>query len=678
MITESSTLALDKLLAAFQNTAESEEKRNALARLISEEFGKSNMATQAASSPVGAPVQNGVNGGNNPQQSANHTFAQTPAPLPSYAPSAQHASAISGPQRQGSSASPAHSTPFIPPEQHRTPSVQSRTTAQNGNAMQPKPPHTQAQGLMSPPTNQQPSSVESLDCYQDLINLIEKAPASVVRQVVRDKWEKSLAGSQYHIAFLLNATMHQATPETIAKAVKEFGAGLVQKSKRELIGHLSMSDLDELADLILPRASSEFLDRALARRLETIPARQLVNALARAERLGYDVHDIVHEHNERVIPTLQSMPTQSTPMPPANQALRVKHYQPQPVLTQHASPTVPNQAMLREWLYLLAHQVSFGAAVVGRVLRKSPLNIFGSGGGLLYHEKSHVCGEHTYEMGQKMRALIDAYRAQNQLLSAQVSSTPRTQVHPSPSQPQVGWVASTPSERAGTPGRGQNRDPYSHLNPETLKKFKEVMRNAEAKYGGLMQEASLLDEPERSRRLASLKNSYNTKQSTTRKKFGIRLRERRTRGEIEAEEARLFGTASGNVTPSYGTPVYDSDSRPNKRPRTDDGEQSASLPGPNGNQESPRKRVPVSEMGGLSGSQATAELTDPTAQLNRAQPRYMPQKPSTSSSQPKTSESPDRTRTFTGLTQDDPMSIDDDDSSDTDSDSNGDIPATIP
>jgi hypothetical protein len=204
MITESSTLALDKLLAAFQNTAESEEKRNALARLISEEFGKSNMATQAASSPVGAPVQNGVNGGNNPQQSANHTFAQTPAPLPSYAPSAQHASAISGPQRQGSSASPAHSTPFIPPEQHRTPSVQSRTTAQNGNAMQPKPPHTQAQGLMSPPTNQQPSSVESLDCYQDLINLIEKAPASVVRQVVRDKWEKSLAGSQYHIAFLVS------------------------------------------------------------------------------------------------------------------------------------------------------------------------------------------------------------------------------------------------------------------------------------------------------------------------------------------------------------------------------------------------------------------------------------------------------------------------------------------
>jgi hypothetical protein len=213
MITESPTSALDQLLATFQNTTDSEERRHAFARLISEEFEKSNMATQAAPSPVGAPMQNGVNGGNNPQQSASHTFAQTPVPLPSYAPSSQHASAISGPQRQGSSASPAHSTPFVPPGQHRSPPVQSGTMAQtqvqNGNAMQPKPPQMprqqiQAQRLMSPPTNQQPSSVGSLDCYQELINLIEKAPASAVRQVVRDKWEKSLAGSQYHIAFLVS------------------------------------------------------------------------------------------------------------------------------------------------------------------------------------------------------------------------------------------------------------------------------------------------------------------------------------------------------------------------------------------------------------------------------------------------------------------------------------------
>uniref|UniRef100_A0A0D2X948 Uncharacterized protein n=1 Tax=Fusarium oxysporum (strain Fo5176) TaxID=660025 RepID=A0A0D2X948_FUSOF len=111
---------------------------------------------------------------------------------------------------------------------------------------------------MSPTLNQLPHSVESSNHYHELTALVEKTPADVVRQVVRDKWEKSLAGSQYHIAFLLNATMHQASPETIAKAVQEFGASLVQKSKRELLGHLNASDFDELADLILPRLVHSF------------------------------------------------------------------------------------------------------------------------------------------------------------------------------------------------------------------------------------------------------------------------------------------------------------------------------------------------------------------------------------------------------------------------------------
>lgn len=131
--------------------------------------------------------------------------------------------------------------------------------------------------------------------------------------------------------------MHQASPETIAKAVQEFGANLVQKSKRELLGHLNASDFDELADLILPLVSTQFLDRALARRLETIPARQLVNSLARAERLGYDAKDIVQEHSEHVIPSLHSLPVQPQPQPTgplANTTLST---------TQHYTPYVASQ-----------------------------------------------------------------------------------------------------------------------------------------------------------------------------------------------------------------------------------------------------------------------------------------------------------------------------------------------
>ncbi|KAF4985553.1 hypothetical protein FGRMN_11165 [Fusarium graminum] len=731
----SSSSTLDKLLASLQSSetsAESEEKRNAFARLVSEEFGKSNMAMQAASSPSGAPAQNGLNGANTAGQLANHSFTQTPVPLPSYAPPSLSASATSGAHNQASSASPAQPTPFVPPGQHRSPPMQPGTVAQvqaqDGNAMKAQSPQqTQAQGLVSPQTNQQTLSVEALDFYKELVNLVEKAPASAVRQVVRDKWEKSLTGSQYHIAFLLNATMHQASSETIAKAVQEFGAGLVKKSKRELMGHLTAPDLDELADLILPRVSPQFLDKALARRLETIPARQLVNALARAERLGYDVQDIVQEHNEHVIPSLHSIPTTMPPAPLASQALHVQHYQPPPVASQRPLPKKPNASTPTaighapqmalppgppglvwcrcgwpcssgESLEYVScdpeeyHRPSFFSNAKQHLKKNACRKVqeidiagrdiclycgcrFGSGGGLLYHEKSHVCGEHTYEMGQKMRAVIDAYRAQKRLTPAipapphQVSGTPYSQMHASSAQPQMAWATSTPSEPTSTPGRGSGRDPYSHLDPKALQEFNEVMKNAEEKYGGLMKEAMLLAEPERSKRLAGLKNSYNTKQSTTRKKYGIRLRERRTRGEIEAEEARLIGTPSGNATPSNGTPIPDSESRPKKRPRTDGDDELRPPIDPDEGQGSPRKRVTVAEMGGLSGSQATAELTDPTAHLNPTQPRYVP------SSQPGPSH---HNRAHMGATQDDPMSIDDDDdSSDSDSDSDGDIPASV-
>lgn len=54
------------------------------------------------------------------------------------------------------------------------------------------------------------------------------------------------------------------------------------------------------------------MDQALAIRLESIPGRQLVNLLARAERLGYNVEDVVMEQNgaseqERVIPAMKNI-----------------------------------------------------------------------------------------------------------------------------------------------------------------------------------------------------------------------------------------------------------------------------------------------------------------------------------------------------------------------------------
>ncbi|OIW31708.1 hypothetical protein CONLIGDRAFT_629382 [Coniochaeta ligniaria NRRL 30616] len=97
--------------------------------------------------------------------------------------------------------------------------------------------------------------------------------------------------------------MHHATPSVQSRAVHDFGRNLVANCKAELVEHFSNRDLDDVADLILAKASNAFLDKALEMRLATIDAKPLLNALARAERLGYDSQDLVEvSQGEHVIP----------------------------------------------------------------------------------------------------------------------------------------------------------------------------------------------------------------------------------------------------------------------------------------------------------------------------------------------------------------------------------------
>jgi hypothetical protein len=82
---------------------------------------------------------------------------------------------------------------------------------------------------------------------------------------------------------------------------------MVTTSRAEIVTHFTAEDLDSVADLIIEKASNAFLDKALACRLYTIDARSLLNALARAERLGYDAGDIIEDNpvprrDEQVIP----------------------------------------------------------------------------------------------------------------------------------------------------------------------------------------------------------------------------------------------------------------------------------------------------------------------------------------------------------------------------------------
>lgn len=101
----------------------------------------------------------------------------------------------------------------------------------------------------------------------------------------------------------LNASIHHAHPSITQRAVRDFGAKMVAESKMELMAHFTAEALDEVADLIINRASDQFLDKCLEKRLLTIEAKPLINALAKAERLGYEPGDVVQDdQHERVIP----------------------------------------------------------------------------------------------------------------------------------------------------------------------------------------------------------------------------------------------------------------------------------------------------------------------------------------------------------------------------------------
>ena len=289
--------------------------------------------------------------------------------------------------------------------------------------------------------------------------------------------------------------------------------------------------------------------------------------------------------------------------------------------------------------------------------------LFGSNGGLSYHEKLKVCGVFSGEARTAMHALLQSLGAKG--------TTPAAAA-PGPHEFSTA-AKSTASPRTASP----EGDKYASLAPEKRRQLQAELSASEEKYGALMREAMKLPEPDQSKELGRLKNSYNTKQSTTRKKYGFKLRERRSKAEIDAERIRLFGTADG--------PTLSGSSNP---PRT-----FSLAAGVGASKLTPRKdrgsggfqqMVPVSEMGGLSGSSATAETTDPTAIMTPSRPRQFDQSPSASRGLP--AQPPQGTvgASVTAGTRNDPMAIDTDDNdsmgddgaSSTDSDSDDDdIPA---
>ncbi|GAB0136062.1 hypothetical protein EsDP_00004379 [Epichloe bromicola] len=475
------------------------------------------------------------------------------------------------------------------------------------------------------------ASVTESTQYQTLIHLFKTTDPGIVRQAIRDTHEVTLLGSEYHFAFLLNTVFHQASPAILDDSVRKFGAKLVSSSFRSALGHVTMETLDRVSDILLPKLSNDFLDRALDKRLSTIRARSLVNALAKADRLGYDERDTVEERRdgtEHVIPHLKPDLAQT----PAQR--NGSSHPPQHLHTNQMRSSHPPQQ-------LFTNQMSSHAQLPPHKMKKGCEHLetfdrinrdicphcgatFTNSGGLAYHIKLQVCGHYTNEdVAMILPALAGFYHGRGarsmpsqQMASAHMNTPPSQKTGHATFRAVNAGSLPPPSSTSLTPlSQSKTADAYAHLSPRDRGFFDAAMKEAEEKYINEVKRAmanASFSPAEREVELAKLKNRFNTKQSLTRKKYGIRLRERRPKAELEAERNRMLSSLT--FTPNLNASQATSGEPASKRQKTDmEGEPSGTTLSECSDPAviSPMS-VAVEKMGGLANSAGITEHVDPT------------------------------------------------------------------
>lgn len=135
---------------------------------------------------------------------------------------------------------------------------------------------------------------------------------------------------------------------------------MINTVKDDIIEQMTATDLDQLADKILAKASNSFLDKALERRIKTIEAVPLINALARAERLGYESSDVVEDPTTGV-PIARNLPGHAESVPATPTASSAPARQP-------VSTSLHCGICFRKFNY----QTSYEHHVKGKVCTRSP------------------------------------------------------------------------------------------------------------------------------------------------------------------------------------------------------------------------------------------------------------------------------------------------------------------
>jgi hypothetical protein len=222
-------------------------------------------------------------------------------------------------------------------EQNKTPERERPETIYHSSPVQP----TRHQNSASVPA---PTAAESIRLEKEIARLNEvlaDTSAQAAQKVLKDKWRFFLFDTydEAHISFILRAGFKNATASVIEKVLldksifRELLLNVASKNStfiEKVITNATASQLLRLApervldEVLVERLKIEkvianenvgvtvakllrfapvrLIDELLAERLKTVSAKQLISWLARADRLGYKMDDIIDEDDESVVP----------------------------------------------------------------------------------------------------------------------------------------------------------------------------------------------------------------------------------------------------------------------------------------------------------------------------------------------------------------------------------------
>lgn len=199
------------------------------------------------------------------------------------------------------------SSSSVAAEQNKTPESERREAIHHSSPAQ-APRH---QNTASVPAQTAAESIRLEKEIARLNDILAETSAQAAQKVLKDKWRFFLFDTydEAHISFILRAGFKNATASVTEKVLQDkslFRELLLDVASRKSTLIEKVINNTTAAQL-LRLAPERVLDEAVAERLKTVSAKQLIGWLARADRLGYQMDDIIDEDDESVVPRAGSL-----------------------------------------------------------------------------------------------------------------------------------------------------------------------------------------------------------------------------------------------------------------------------------------------------------------------------------------------------------------------------------